>query len=83
MALLKKKKKKETTGCHKRGRWLYQFNLKEEPRMEHSSLLKKIPSIFHPYITYIQNVKGDGNFGFLSAVVYLGYDENEWFVIRH
>nr|KAJ0211591.1 hypothetical protein LSAT_V11C400199230 [Lactuca sativa] len=62
--------------------WSYQFDLKEKAAKEHSSLLKEIPSIFHPYITCIQNVRGDGNCGFRSVAVCLGYDENEWLFIR-
>nr|KAJ0184547.1 hypothetical protein LSAT_V11C900495150 [Lactuca sativa] len=49
--------------------------------MEHSSLPKEIPSIFHLYITHIKNVMGDGNYDFRSVVVCLGYDENEWIFI--
>lgn len=44
--------------------WSYRFDLKEKATKEHNSLLKEIPSIFHPYIMRIQNVRGDGNCGF-------------------
>ncbi|MBA0817401.1 hypothetical protein Gohar_021275, partial [Gossypium harknessii] len=27
-------------------------------------LMKEIPDMFHPYITHIQDVRGDGNCGF-------------------
>lgn len=61
----------------------YHFDLNEEPPVEHNSLLNEIPSIFHPYITRLKNVKGDGNCGFRSVAVCLGYDEEEWLFIRH
>ncbi|KAL4558334.1 hypothetical protein LXL04_036532 [Taraxacum kok-saghyz] len=60
----------------------YMFDLNEEPPMGHSSFLNEIPSIFHPYITHIQNVMGDGNCGFRSIAVCLGYHEDEWLNIR-
>lgn len=44
--------------------WSYRFDLKEKAAKKHNSLLKEIPSIFHPYITRIQNLRGDGNCGF-------------------
>nr|KAJ0212511.1 hypothetical protein LSAT_V11C400223670 [Lactuca sativa] len=62
--------------------WSYQFDLKEEAPMEHSSLLKEISSVFHSYITRIQNVMGDGNCGFRSIAICLRYDENEFIFIR-
>jgi len=45
-------------------------------------LLEEIPTIFHPYITKIQNVCGDGHCGFRSIAVCLGCNENKWPEIR-
>ncbi|KAI3828074.1 hypothetical protein L1987_02171 [Smallanthus sonchifolius] len=37
-----------------------------------------IPSLFHPYISHIQDVMPDGNFGFRSVAVGLGFNEKQW-----
>ncbi|KAI3761330.1 hypothetical protein L1987_51742 [Smallanthus sonchifolius] len=41
-----------------------------------------IPSLFHPYISRIQDVNPDGNCGFRSVAVGLGLNENRWLFIR-
>nr|KAJ0219272.1 hypothetical protein LSAT_V11C300129580 [Lactuca sativa] len=64
------------------GQCSYKIDLNEEPPLGHNSLLDEIPSIFHPYITHIQNVLGDGNCGFRSVAVCLGYGEDQWLYIR-
>ncbi|KAL6541597.1 hypothetical protein OROGR_011083 [Orobanche gracilis] len=45
-------------------------------------LMGEIPLIFHPFITYIQDVTGDGNCGFRAISVCLGYGEDEWLYVR-
>ena len=45
-------------------------------------LMNEIPDMFHPYISHIQNVAGDGNCGFRAVAVSLGYDEDQWLYIR-
>nr|GEU95606.1 probable terpene synthase 6 [Tanacetum cinerariifolium] len=45
-------------------------------------LLDDIPDIFQRYIKDLNNVKGDGNYGFRSVAVGLGRDENLWPLIR-
>nr|KAJ0193833.1 hypothetical protein LSAT_V11C800394750 [Lactuca sativa] len=64
------------------GQCSYKIELNEEPTLRHNSLLEEISSIFHPYITHIQNVLGDGICGFRSVVVCLGYGEDHWIYIR-
>ncbi|TYH58578.1 hypothetical protein ES332_D08G164700v1 [Gossypium tomentosum] len=46
-------------------------------------LMKEIPDMFHPYITHIQDVKGDRNYGFRAISVCLGYGEDQWLYVRH
>nr|KAJ0189150.1 hypothetical protein LSAT_V11C800413340 [Lactuca sativa] len=41
-------------------------------------LINEILNEFHPYVTNIQNVMGDGNCGFCAIVVCLGYSEDNW-----
>nr|KAJ0197573.1 hypothetical protein LSAT_V11C700362630 [Lactuca sativa] len=60
----------------------YKIDLNEEPPLGHNSLLEEIPSIFHPYITHIQNVLGDGNCCFRSIAFCHGYGEDQWLYIR-
>ncbi|KAJ9557025.1 hypothetical protein OSB04_011639 [Centaurea solstitialis] len=64
------------------GQCSYQFNSNEIPLEAHNALLKHIPEIFHPYISNTQDVRGDGNCGFRSIVVCVGYDENQWPYVR-
>ncbi|KAL4566283.1 hypothetical protein LXL04_030397 [Taraxacum kok-saghyz] len=45
-------------------------------------LMNEIPDMFHPYISHIQNVAGDGNCGFRAVAVSLRYDEDQWLYIR-
>ncbi|MFQ6652416.1 hypothetical protein Gotur_024295, partial [Gossypium turneri] len=40
-------------------------------------LMKEIPDMFHPYITHIQDVRGDGNCGFRAISVCLGYGKDQ------
>ncbi|KAD3640172.1 hypothetical protein E3N88_29395 [Mikania micrantha] len=68
----------------------YNFmDLKPSPSREPSytnyfdPLMKEIPVVFHPYITNIQNVIGDGNCGFRSIPICLGLSEDQWAQIRH
>ncbi|MFQ6622759.1 hypothetical protein Gotur_001852 [Gossypium turneri] len=35
-------------------------------------LMKEIPDMFHSYITHVQDVRGDGNYGFRVISVCLG-----------
>ncbi|KAL1070883.1 hypothetical protein V6Z11_D11G053900 [Gossypium hirsutum] len=46
---------------------------------------KRVDSInmFHPYITHVQDIKGDGNCGFEAISVCLGYGEDQWLYVRH
>nr|KJB24588.1 hypothetical protein B456_004G152900 [Gossypium raimondii] len=46
-------------------------------------LMKEIPNMFHPYITHIQDVKGDRNCRFRAISVCLGYGEDQWLYVRH
>ncbi|KAB2057262.1 hypothetical protein ES319_A11G157100v1 [Gossypium barbadense] len=46
-------------------------------------LMKEIPNMFLPYITHVQDVKGDGNYGFRAIPVCLGYGEDQWLYVRH
>ncbi|KAK5813797.1 hypothetical protein PVK06_029248 [Gossypium arboreum] len=46
-------------------------------------LMKEIPDMFHPYITHVQYVRGDGNCRFRSISVCLGYGEDQWLYVRH
>ncbi|KAL3615935.1 hypothetical protein CASFOL_040229 [Castilleja foliolosa] len=55
----------------------YNIDLNEVPPMNGSDLMVDIPKVFHPYITNIQNVKGDGNCGFRALAVCLGLDEEK------
>lgn len=38
--------------------------------------------MFHPYVSHTKNVLGDGNCGFRTVVVCLGYAENRWLCMR-
>ncbi|GJV07398.1 putative ribonuclease H-like domain-containing protein [Tanacetum coccineum] len=44
--------------------------------------LKQLPQIFHPYVTELQDVIGDGNCGFRSVAVALGLPQDQWPRIR-
>nr|KJB65665.1 hypothetical protein B456_010G106000 [Gossypium raimondii] len=46
-------------------------------------LMKEIPNMFHPYITHVQDVRGDGNCGFRAIYVCLGYGEDQWLYVRN
>ncbi|PPE02210.1 hypothetical protein GOBAR_DD00737 [Gossypium barbadense] len=46
-------------------------------------LMKEIPDMFHPYITHVQDVRGDGNYGFRAIFFCLGYGEDQWLYVRH
>ncbi|KAJ9552999.1 hypothetical protein OSB04_017044 [Centaurea solstitialis] len=45
--------------------------------------INQFPSILHPYIMQIHDVKGDGNCGFRAIAVCLGRHEDEWPSIRY
>ncbi|KAL8240262.1 hypothetical protein R6Q59_013617 [Mikania micrantha] len=38
--------------------------------------------IFQPYVINIQDAEPDGNYGFRSVAIGLGFDENQWAFIR-
>lgn len=40
--------------------------------------MNEIPIEFHPYVTPIQNARGDGNYGFCIIAVCLGYIKDNW-----
>ncbi|KAK5844911.1 hypothetical protein PVK06_001057 [Gossypium arboreum] len=44
-------------------------------------LMKKIPNMFHPYITYVQDVRGEGNCRFRAIPVCLAYGEDQWLYV--
>ncbi|XP_016690687.1 uncharacterized protein [Gossypium hirsutum] len=46
-------------------------------------LMKEIPDMFHPYITHVQDIRGDGNCGFRAISVCLCYGEDQWLYVRH
>ncbi|KAK8276001.1 hypothetical protein V6Z11_D10G172500 [Gossypium hirsutum] len=46
-------------------------------------LMKEVPDMFHPYITHVQDVRGDGNCRFREISICLGYGEDQWFYVRH
>ncbi|KAK5772237.1 hypothetical protein PVK06_048517 [Gossypium arboreum] len=46
-------------------------------------LIKEILDMFHPYITHVQDVRGDGNCGFRAIYVCLGYGEDQWLNVGH
>ncbi|TYH52826.1 hypothetical protein ES332_D09G055000v1 [Gossypium tomentosum] len=46
-------------------------------------LIKEILDMFHPYITHVQDVRGDGNCGFRAISVCLGYGKDQWLYVRH
>ncbi|KAH1082806.1 hypothetical protein J1N35_022567 [Gossypium stocksii] len=46
-------------------------------------LMKEIPNMFHPCITHVQDVRGDGNCGFRVISVCLGYGKDQWLYVRH
>ncbi|KAJ9563169.1 hypothetical protein OSB04_008329 [Centaurea solstitialis] len=64
------------------GQCSYHFESNEIPSKRDSYLWKQIPTLFHPYITKIQDVRGDGNCGFRSIAVWLGYGEDQWPYVR-
>ncbi|XP_076958902.1 uncharacterized protein LOC143634796 [Bidens hawaiensis] len=55
----------------------YMIDLNVMPQLNDSNIMSDIPKVFHPYITNIQNVKGDGNCGFRAIAVCLGLDEEK------
>ena len=40
--------------------------------------INQFPSLLHPYIMQVQDVKPDGNCGFRAVSVCRGYDEDQW-----
>ncbi|KAL4568445.1 hypothetical protein LXL04_024058 [Taraxacum kok-saghyz] len=61
---------------------MLQVKLPEDVAIQPRQNLLEIPDMFHPYISHIQNVAGDGNCGFRAVAVSLGYDEDQWLYIR-
>ncbi|KAL7596923.1 hypothetical protein Lser_V15G30595 [Lactuca serriola] len=57
------------------------FN-QEQVMYNSDPLMNEIPYEFHPYVTDIQNVRGDGNCGFRAIAACLGYSEDNWRQIR-
>ncbi|XP_076902763.1 uncharacterized protein LOC143557611 [Bidens hawaiensis] len=47
------------------------------------SSMEEIQDIFHPYMTHIQVVKGDGHCGFRAIAVTLEHDKERWPYIRN
>ncbi|KAL6584898.1 hypothetical protein OROMI_004187 [Orobanche minor] len=47
-----------------------------------SYIQEKIPNIFRPYITQINDVEGDGNCGFRAVATFLGLSQHHYFQIR-
>ena len=45
--------------------------------------MNEIPHQFHPYVWNITDVEGDGNCGFQSTTVALGFSEHDWLQIRY
>nr|KAJ0188968.1 hypothetical protein LSAT_V11C800399660 [Lactuca sativa] len=70
-----------------------QFDLNQEPERHNTfsfqqpstfysnSLMSEIPNEFHPYITNIEEVEGDGNCGFRAIAVSLGFAQSEYWLI--
>nr|XP_043630160.1 uncharacterized protein LOC122601468 [Erigeron canadensis] len=64
---------------------LYEFegphmlDLNKAPLKCGSILMDDIPQVFHPYITNIQNVFGDGNCGYRALAVGLGLNEDNFY----
>nr|KAJ0219558.1 hypothetical protein LSAT_V11C300112950 [Lactuca sativa] len=57
--------------------------LKEERQSCYNhQLIDEIQVMFHPYITHIQDVEGDGNCGFRAIFVCLAYGEDDWLHVR-
>ncbi|KAL8250472.1 hypothetical protein R6Q59_034165 [Mikania micrantha] len=57
----------------------YMIDLNKVPMMNGSNFLDDIPKIFHSYIKNIQNVSGDGNYGYRALAVCLGFDEHKYY----
>nr|KAJ0206777.1 hypothetical protein LSAT_V11C500236860 [Lactuca sativa] len=57
------------------------FN-REQVMYNSDPLMNEISYEFHPYVTNIQNVRGDGNCGFRAIAACLGYSEDNWRQIR-
>lgn len=47
------------------------------------SYVDQFPVILHPYIRDVQDVRADGNCGFRSIAVSLGYQEDKWPNVRY
>ncbi|KAK8289803.1 hypothetical protein V6Z11_D07G212800 [Gossypium hirsutum] len=45
--------------------------------------MREIPDMFHPYITHVQDVRGDGNCRFRAISICLGYGKDQWLYVRH
>ncbi|KAM0017110.1 putative Zinc finger, SWIM-type, MULE transposase domain, FHY3/FAR1 family [Helianthus debilis subsp. tardiflorus] len=70
----------------------YMWDMNEEPvdNIPYSSfqsffmhpLMEEIPKIFHPYVTHIEDVVGDGNCGFRAIAACLRYGEDQWLYVK-
>nr|KAJ0190275.1 hypothetical protein LSAT_V11C800391270 [Lactuca sativa] len=58
------------------------FSFQQPSTFYSNSLMSEIPNEFHPYVTNIEDVEGDGNCGFRAIAVSLGYSQNYWRQIR-
>nr|KAJ0208671.1 hypothetical protein LSAT_V11C400191360 [Lactuca sativa] len=59
------------------------MDLNQEPESCYiHPLMDDIPPVFHPYVSHIQNVEGDGYCGFRAISVCLGYGEDQWLYVR-
>ena len=53
------------------------------PKQATHAYINQFPKMFHAFIDRLQDVKPDGNCGFLAVVVGLRLHEDEWPTIRH
>nr|XP_043639659.1 protein FAR1-RELATED SEQUENCE 5-like [Erigeron canadensis] len=57
----------------------HMLDLNKAPLKCGSNLMDDIPQVFHPYITNIQNIFGDGNCGYRALAVGLGLNEDNFY----
>nr|KAJ0190452.1 hypothetical protein LSAT_V11C800433090 [Lactuca sativa] len=58
------------------------FSFQQPSTFYSNSLMSEFPNEFHPYVTNIEDVEGDGNCGLQAIAVSLGYTQNYWRQIR-
>ena len=57
-------------------------DLNQEPQSCYiHPLMDEISLVFHPYVSHIQNVEGDGQCGFQAIYVCVGYGEDQWLYV--